>query len=329
MPRSSTALGLVIAVAAAASFGASGAFIKPLLDAGWSPLAAVTLRALVGGVVLLPFALVSLRGNWASLWRNRYRVLAMATVGVAGTQLAYFSAIQRIPVSTAVLTEYLAPLLLVGVAWVRLRRAPHWVVIVGSVLALGGLLLVVSPGEGGFDALGMTFALSAMVGVAIYYVVAARPANGLPAVALAAAGLLLGAIGLALVGLTGLLPVTATFGEVRLLDAVVGWWVPLLIVGIVGTAIAYATSIAASEMLGSRLSSFVGLLEVVAASLYAWLLLGENLTLLQLLGGLLILVGIGFVRSDRTAPLTVARDTLPDEGTRSTISRRPEGAPSR
>ena len=75
---------------------------------------------------------------------------------------------------------------------------------------------------------------------------------------------------------------------------------PLVIVGVVATAIAYAASITATEMLGSRLASFAGLLEVVAAALYAWLLLGESLTVAQLLGGVLILVGIGFVRSERS-----------------------------
>jgi drug/metabolite transporter (DMT)-like permease len=55
-------------------------------------------------------------------------------------------------------------------------------------------------------------------------------------------------------------------------------------------------------MLGSRLASFVGLLEVVAATFYAWLLLGEQLSVPQLLGGVLILIGIGFVRSEKTDP---------------------------
>ena len=53
-------------------------------------------------------------------------------------------------------------------------------------------------------------------------------------------------------------------------------------------------------MLGSRLASFVGLLEVVFATFYAWLLLGEKLTILQFLGGALILAGIAFVRSEKT-----------------------------
>jgi drug/metabolite transporter (DMT)-like permease len=297
--RASTSTGLVIAVLAAATFGSSGAVIKPLLEAGWSPAAAVTARALVGGIVLLPIALVMVRGRWDAVWRGRWRILVMALVGVAGTQLVYFAALQRIPVSTAVLVEYMAPVLLVLVAWVRLQRMPKVVVLIGSVVAVAGLVLVVSPsGDTGFDPLGITFALMAMVGCAIYYVVAARPSDGLPPVALAAFGLVIGGVLLGLVGLTGVVPFTAAFGTVDILGGQ-PWWVPLLFVAVISTAIAYALGITASEILGSRLSSFVGLLEVVAATIYAWLLLGENLSLLQGLGGLLILVGIGFVRSEK------------------------------
>jgi drug/metabolite transporter (DMT)-like permease len=301
MARSSTSAGLVVAVLAAATFGTSGAFVKPLLEAGWSPAAAVTVRALVGGLALAPVALVLLRGRWDAFWRGRWRVLGMALIGVAGTQLVYFAALQRIPVGTAILIEYMAPLLLVAVAWVMTRRTPAAVVLIGSVVALVGLVLVVSPGGGGgVDPLGLAFALVAMVGCAGYYVIAARPSDGLPPVALAAAGLLVAGVVLGLVGLTGLVPFTATSSDVVLFGSTVSWWVPILVVGLLGTAVAYAASITASEMLGSRLASFAGLLEVVAATFYAWLLLGERLTLPQLIGGALILVGIGFVRSERT-----------------------------
>ncbi|GGF16415.1 EamA family transporter [Subtercola lobariae] len=303
MKRSSTTAGLAIAVLAAATFGTSGALIKPLLESGWSPGAAVTVRVLIGGVVLLPFAIVSLRGRWSALWRSRWRVLAMASVGVAGTQLVYFAAISRIPVSTGILIEYMAPLLLVAFVWARTRRMPKVVVLVGSVVALVGLVLVVSPGGGGsFDALGFAFALAAMVGCAIYYVIAARPSDGLPTVALAGFGLLIGGLMLVIVGAVGLVQFTFTFGTVSMFGSAVVWWVPLVLVGVVGTAVAYAASITASEMLGSRLASFAGLLEVVAATFYAWLLLGEKLSVLQLVGGALILVGIGFVRSERVEP---------------------------
>lgn len=301
MKRSSTSAGLAIAVLAAACFGMSGAFVKPLLEAGWSPGAAVTVRALTGGVLLAPIAVYSLRGNWAALWRGRWRVLGMALIGVAGCQLVYFAAIQRIPVGTAILIEYMAPLLLVAVVWARTRAVPKAVVLIGSVVALLGLVFVVSPsGAGSFDVLGLVFALLAMVGCAVYYVVAARPSDGLPSVALAAFGLLIGGLALGVTGLVGAVPFTASVGDVRLFGESVAWWVPLLVVGVMATAIAYATSIAATAMLGSRLASFAGLLEVVFATFYAWLLLGEQLTVLQFVGGALILAGIAFVRSEKT-----------------------------
>ncbi|MFF1572283.1 DMT family transporter [Leifsonia sp. NPDC058292] len=326
MQRRSTSLGLVIAVIAAATFGLSGAFVKPLLEAGWSPVAAVTVRALTGGVVLAPVAIVALRGRWSALWRGRWRVLGMGVLGVAATQVVYFAAIQRIPVSTGILIEYLAPLLLVAFVWVTTRRAPKPVVLIGSVIAIGGLIMVVSPdGSTQLDPLGLTLAVLAMIGCAGFYVIAGRPSDGLPPVALAAAGLLLGGLMLAVVGATGLLPFTATFGDVELFGQASPWWVPLVVVGVFATAIAYATSITATEMLGSRLASFVGLLEVVAATFYAWLLLGEALTVPQLLGGVLILAGIAFVRAEKPEPQPAAPAPRP----RGASSGDPDAAPAR
>lgn len=304
MTRSSTTAGLVVAVLAALTFGMSGALVKPLLEAGWSPATAVTVRALIGGLVLLPVAVMLLRGKWDAVWRGRWRIAGMALIGVAATQLVYFAALERIPVGTAILIEYMAPLLLVAFVWVHSRKTPKAVVLIGSVAAVVGLTLVVAPGGtggtgGGLDLLGLVFAALSTVGCALYYVIAARPSDGLPPVALAAAGLVLGGLALGLVGLVGLVPFEARLVDVTVFGAEVPWWAPLLIVGVVATAFAYAASITASGMLGSRLASFAGLLEVAAAALYAWLLLGEELTLWQVLGGALILAGIAFVRSEK------------------------------
>lgn len=317
----SKSVGLAMAVLSAVSFGTSGAFIKPLLEAGWSPAAAVTARALTASVLLLPFVLVALRGRWAQLRQARWRVLGMGVIGVAFTQLMYFAAIQRIPVSTALLIEFLAPLLLVAFAWATTRRLPQVAVLIGSVLAVGGLVLVIGPGAlGAVDPIGLALAFGAAIGCAAYFVIAARHGEGLPPVVLAGTGLLLGGAVLALIGATGLLPLTATFGDLTMLgSATTPWWVPLLIVAVVGTALAYVAGTAASRMLGSRLASFVGLLEVVFASLFAWLLLGEALTPLQLVGAVLILCGIASIPGE--AAVAPAADSgpgpadLPSDGT--------------
>lgn len=298
--------GLLAALLAAASFGTSGTLAKPLLEAGWSPVAAVTFRALIGGVLLLPVALVALRGRWGAVWRARWRVLVMGVFGVACTQLAYFAAIQTIPVSTALLIEFLAPLLLVALAWARTRRTPQRTVLLGSVLAIAGLVLVIGPGAlQPVDPVGLLFAFSAAIGCATYFLIAAHTGDGLPPVALAASGLLVGGVVLGLIGASGLLVFSTEFADLSMFGNTVPWWLPLLLLAVLATAISYAAGITASELLGSRLASFVGLLEVAFAALFAWLLLDQRLTIVQILGGVLILAGIAAVNAESAEPANI------------------------
>lgn len=313
--------GLLIGVLASVAFGTSGALAKPLMEAGWSPAATVTLRAGLAGILLLPFAFAALRGKWATVWRARWRILGMALIGVAGTQLVYFASLQRIPVSSALLIEYLAPLLLVTWVAIATRRMPRPIVLVGSAVAIGGLMLIIGP-VGGGDPLGYVFAGMAAVGCAFYYVIAARPAQGLPPVALASFGLVLGSASLALVGLTGLVPFELVFTDLPALAGIVPWWAPLVLLAAT-TAVGYATSIHASQVLGSRLMSFVGMLEVVFASVFAWVLLGEALGSLQLLGGVLILAGIACVRSEKQVDAPLEAVPVVDD-----IEPAPNGVPS-
>ena len=310
MNRTSVTRGLLIGVLASVAFGTSGALAKPLMEAGWSPAATVTLRAGLAGILLLPFAITALRGKWETVWRARWRILGMALIGVAGTQLVYFASLQRIPVSSALLIEYLAPLLLVAGVAVATRRLPRLIVLIGSAVAIVGLVLIIGP-VGGGDPLGYVFAGIAAVGCALYYVIAARPAQGLPPVALAAFGLLLGAVSLAAVGLTGLVPFEIVLTDLPALGGIVPWWAPLLLLAAT-TAVGYATSIHASQVLGSRLMSFVGMLEVVFASVFAWLLLGETLGPFQLLGGVLILAGIALVRAEKTDTAEAEAEPAPN-----------------
>ena len=61
------------------------------------------------------------------------------------------------------------------------------------------------------------------------------------------------------------------------------WLVPVLGLSVVAAAIAYVVGIGAARMLGAKLASFVGLTEVLFAVLFAWLLLGQLPTVIQLL----------------------------------------------
>ena len=70
-------------------------------------------------------------------------------------------------------------------------------------------------------------------------------------------------------------------------------------------------------LLGSRLSSFVGLSEVLFAVAAAWLALGQQPGAVQLVGGIVVLAGIVLVRlGERPAgEPAVDVDPVPDDAT--------------
>jgi drug/metabolite transporter (DMT)-like permease len=290
-------LGIAVGLAAGFAFGAGGTIVKPLFAEGWTPGAAVFGRLLVAAVVLAIPALIAVRFDVRPLLRAWRLVLAYAVLAVAGVQLAFYAALERIPVSIALLIEYLAPVALLLVAWGRTRRMPHRLVLIGAALAVVGLVLVIGPsGAGALDPIGVGLAGIAMIGVAFYYIVGDRTPDGVPPVTLAWAGFVIGAAALGLLGVVGILPMRAGFGEVAFFGLQAPWWVPLVTVGVMSTAFAYVAGITAITLLGARVASFLGLSEVVFAGVVGWIVLGEAIAPIGLLGAALILGGIVLVR---------------------------------
>lgn len=289
--------GLVVALAAACSFGMSGAWARGLIDAGWTPGAAVTARIWVAALVLLVPAILALRGQWALLRRNLGTIGGYGLLAVAATQLCYFQAVAVMDIGIALLVEYTAPVAVVLWLWLRRGERPTPRSIMGAVIAFAGLVLMLDILTGAcIDPAGILWALGAMVGAAAYFLLSAREDTGLPPIVLAAAGLLLGAVGLTAAGLVGALPMAWTLADVEYRFGTVPWFFPVLAIGLLATALAYVLGIASTRMLGSRLASFVALSEVVAAMLFGWLLLGQLSEPIQLFGGGLVLVGVVVVK---------------------------------
>ncbi|MEV0251072.1 DMT family transporter [Nocardia sp. NPDC050712] len=294
--------GLLIAVASATSFGLAGSLARGLMDAGWSAAAAVAVRVLVAAVVLLPIAVIQLRGEWQLLRRNAGLITAYGFLAVAGTQLAYFNAVRHMEVGVALLIEYTAPIAVIGWLWVRHRERPGITTVAGGLIGITGLILVIDLRSGlAASWVGIVWALAAMIGAAAYFVLSAQGDGTLPGTVLAAGGLLIGGLALLVAGAAGLVPLRFATNPVVFQDFTVTWWLPVLALGTVTAAFAYVSGIAATRLLGSRLASFVALFEVLAALSFAWVLLGEAPRLIQLLGGALILVGVVVVRRGELA----------------------------
>lgn len=308
-----TALGLGIALLSALAFGTSGTFATMLMDTGWSAGAVVTVRIGGAALVLLVPTVIALRGRWSVLRRHAVTVLAYGLVAVAGCQLAYFSAVDRLSVGVALLLEYLAPVLIVGWAWLRHQRRPARLTLAGCAAALLGLALVLDVTSGArIDALGVVYGLLAALGLVAFFTLPAQDDSDLPPQVLAGGGLVVGALALAGAGAVGVLPMDAGTRDIAVAGASLPWWVAVVELVLVAAVLAYLTGVVAARMLGATVASFVGLSEVVLAVLVAWLLVGQSMAPVQLLGGLAILVGVICVRLGQQREAATAAIPGPD-----------------
>ena len=314
--------GLGLAVVSAATFGTSGTFAASLLEAGWTPGAAVTARVLIAALALTVPALLLLRGQWGRLRRGSRGVTVYGLVAVAGCQLAYFNAVQTLSVAVALLLEYSGALMVVGWLWLRHQHRPRRLTVLGALVAVGGLLLVLDVlGDAVLDPVGVLWGLGAAVGLACYFVLSAEQGqDALPPLVVAWGGLAVGGTALAVAGAVGVLPMRAPRVDVVLRGAEVSWLVPVLGLALVAGALAYVSGIVGARMLGAKIASFVGLTEVLFAVAVAWLVLGQSLAPVQLLGGLLVVGGIALVRLDElrggepAVPVTPGADLVTHSG---------------
>lgn len=307
--------GLTLALLSAFGFATSGTLAAGLLAAGWSPLGVVIPRVAIGSAVTLGFALVALRGRWHILRRNWRVIVSYGVVSMALTQLAHFSAVQYMQVAQALLVQYLAPVAIVLWLWARRGERPSGQTVLGAILAMGGLMLVLQVSSAGFslDYRGILWSSVALIGNASYFIFSSDNRPDLPPVVMAAGGTLVASILLVAVAMLGLLPFSASTSPVSYAGIDVPWWLPLVVLGVVATAAAYLLGIAGARMLGTRLASFVGLVEVLFAIVLAALLVGQILTVSQWVGGLLVLGGVVLVKlgEARTGRRPVAQRRLP------------------
>jgi len=312
LDRRTGLLGLLLAVVSAAAFGTAGSFATGLLATGWSAGAAVTVRMGVAALALTVPAVLQLRGRWQLLRSNVRAVLAFGVLAVALPQLAYFSAVTRLSVGVALLLEYSGVLLVVLWTWARLGQRPSAVTGAGVVVALGGLVLVLDVVRGArIDPVGVMWGLVAALGLAAYFVLSAHAEDALPPLVSAWAGLAVGALVLGAAALVGVVPWRTATSDVTFAGWSTSWLVPVLGLSLLAAAFAYATGIAAVRRLGSRLSSFVGLSEVLFAVAAAWLALGQEPGPVQLVGGVVVLAGIVLVRLGERPVPEPAADPVP------------------
>jgi drug/metabolite transporter (DMT)-like permease len=307
--RSTFRLGIAFAVGSALTFGMSGPFAKALMEAGWTPNAAVTVRLAGGALVIAIFATLVHRGWVCEAVQHGKTVVVYGLIPIAGAQLCYYNAVSHLSVGVALLLEYLAPLIVVGWLWATTRRRPGIRTLAGAALALTGTVVVLDVFSGArIDTVGVAWALGAAICAACYFLLSGRVAadgSGLNSVTLAASGLVVGAAAVAVLGMTGVLPLAFTTHDTVIAGHPTSFLVPVVVLGVVTSAIAYTLGISGVARLRPGYASLMGLGEVLCAVVAAWVLLGEAITPTQAVGGAVVLLGLALAGRDTTQPADV------------------------
>ncbi len=255
-----------LASQASINFGSS---IAGLLIPIVGSVVVVAVRQLVTALVLVPIVRPSLRGhNLRSLWP----VLALGVI-LAGMNLSFYEAVGRVGLGIAVTVEFLGPL---AIALLTSRRLLDVACAVGAGIGVW----VLAGAEGDLDALGIILALVAAAGWAAYILVARTVAarfRGLDGLSLAS-----------IVAVVIILPAALVVVDYSSLN----WWVVGLLAatGILCSAIPYSLDTIVLRRISPRLYAIVTSCAPVMAALFGWLVIGQELSLPQMLAIILVCV---------------------------------------
>ena len=252
-----------------------GAAVGVFLFETTDPAAVAWLRAAAAAVALLIW-----RRPWRTRWTRRM-IMAAGGFGIVtvAMNVAFFEAIARIPLGTAVAIEFLGP---VAVAALGSRRARD---LVAVVLAAGGVAACAGM-QAGADAVGVGFALLAAALWAGYILLGKRVADAGAGLDSLAVGMTVAAVVLAAPLLLGqLVDDPSVFADPRT-------WLLGAAVGVLSTAVPYGLDQVVLTRIGrARFALLLALLPATAAIVGA-IALAQRPTIAEAVGIALVMAAV-------------------------------------
>jgi drug/metabolite transporter (DMT)-like permease len=279
-------------------FGLNGILSKVvLIDNSLSAWRLTQIRT--GGAFILLFAVYfTFRRHELKPSRDELPwLIAFGVVGVTFVQAFYFVAIERMYIGVALLIEFTAPIwILLFLKFVLKKHVPNslWYAI---VLSFSGLLMITQIWNGlSLDRLGLIAAFIDAFALAGYFLIGDRLGKTKSSAAITTWG-----FGVASAMLLFVLPVwnypTEVFSkDMELLgrfnEYTLPGWVLILWIVVMGTIAPYLCVVSGLKLLSAANASVFGMIEPVVAGIFAWWWLSESLNGVQLVGCVVVIIGI-------------------------------------
>jgi drug/metabolite transporter (DMT)-like permease len=261
----------------------------PPLGIAIDPLDLSAARALAAAVLILVYLAIADRPSLRISRRDLPFLAVFGVFGLAAVHFTYFKTLSLTGVATAILLEYLAPVLVLLFSVLFLRERPSWRLPVSVALSVAGCALVAGALSGGLiiSPAGLAWGLASAFFFALYTLLGKYAAGRYAPWTLLAYGLV--AATLFWFAYLGPARVFAVFADQRTALAV-------LFVAVVSTVIPFGAFLVGLHHIQATEASITSTLEPAVAGVGAYFLFGETLTLLQLIGGALVLGAILLVQ---------------------------------
>jgi drug/metabolite transporter (DMT)-like permease len=298
VPTSSTrtqAIGAVMYLVAAFLFALNGSVAKAQIEAGLSAAQVTEIRTLGCAVLLL--ALIAIT-NPASLRVRRSEIPFLLLFGVlayAMTPFLFFLSVELLPVAIAALLAFLAPVLVA--LWLRfVKKEPVgkgiWVAL---ALVVGGLLLVSQVWSGmTLNPLGVFYGLLTAAALAAYLLLGEEGARRRDVMSLAFWGFAIATVTWSILAPWWTFPWDLLSTTTSMFDgAVTGipvWSLVVLMIAV--SVVPFVLVLMSLQRIGAQRGGILGTTEPLWAALIAFVLLGEIISPVQGLGGIIVLTGV-------------------------------------
>ena len=273
-----------------AVFGTLGPFVRNISVAS-AELALY--RAILAALLIGLFLLITGQKIPFRQIRRSIPLLLLSGVAMGVNWILLFEAYKYTTVSAATLSYYFAPVIVTAVCPILFREKLTAKQIVCFILSTVGIVLItgtVSLSSGGTDLIGILFGLGAAVFYASVVLINKfiRDVDGIHRTFLQF-----------LAAIVTLIPYVALTGGVTLGSMDGSGWICLLIVGLVHTGVTYCMYFSSLRELPGQEAAILSYIDPLVAVLCSVLILGEGMSLMQVIGGLLIL---GFTLWNEISP---------------------------
>jgi len=277
--HSNTSIGVLLIITSAISFGAMPIFARLAYSSGADPITVLFLRFGLAAVVMMGIMLFGkIRFPRGLLLLE---LILLGAIGYVGESLAYFTALTMASAGLVALLLYIYPALVTALSAIFLKEHLTTVKVVALFFALSGTALTIQITSGG-SIIGILLGIAAAVDYAIYILLGSRIVRRSGSI---------GSTSIIIASTAGVYAIIAPIHGLAFPGSALGW-IAVIAIALISTVISFVTFFAGLKRIGPTTASTLSTFEPIVAVALAAIVLGETITPVQALGGLLILIAV-------------------------------------